>query len=1422
VDVTGDGSPELVCIYQGGWIFARPKMDDPTAAWEIVRLSPDRGYGRYTHGQGVGDVDGDGRMDVIETNGWWQQPADWQPGQSFEFHAAKFAEAGGADMFAYDVDGDGDNDVISSQNAHAYGLSWYEQQVENGERRFVEHRVMGEDPEDFPHGVAFSQLHALALADMDGDGVQDLVTGKRYWAHGGNDPGAHGLPVLYWFQIVRKHSGVEFVPHLIDERSGVGTQVMVGDVDGDDDLDVVVGSKLGIFVLRHQVEQVQQDAATDAEPTSDRARHPGLDIGGDAFASGVRPTEWLSPEEEQKRFVLPSGFEIQLFAAEPQIAKPLNMAFDGRGRLWITDTVEYPYAAPPDRDGRDTIKILEDADGDGRAEKVTTFADGLNIPMGLYPYRDGVIAFSIPNIVFLRDTDRDDRADERTVLYGPFDHTRDVHGLCNAFRRGFDGWLYACHGFNNQSQVSGKDGNTVTMHSGNTFRMRPGGERIEHFAWGQVNPFGMDFDTAGNIFTADCHTKPITLLLAGGYYESFGKPHDGLGFVPPVMNHLHGSTAIGGIAVYDGDNFPPEYSGSTFGGNVMTSRVNRNKLVYEGASVTAHEEPDFVISGDPWFRPSDLRVGPDGALYIADFYNKIIGHYEVPLEHPGRDRTSGRIWRVVYSGREGSGAPSKPAPALIETNLAGKSSEELLTLLDSANLTQRLLIADRLVDHFGAAAVEPARRAFETSVNPTTRAQAVWVLHRLGALDGSGLERALADADPLVRTHAFHVLPATEHRTQQSVEWIHRGLNDGDALVRRAAVMAATRIHSEQLLDPLADLFFATPEADVHLRHAARMALRDHLRNDGWLTALSLDSLEQSRAGLVAGICLALDSSAAADFVAAYVERYPVEDRSRLALYVEFAAGRVGQDRLDTIARLVQDQFAGDRSFQLQLLEAVRSGLARREEKASGEVHQWAVKLATELLHLDKIGNAPLSWSVLSSGRRAARGNPWVVQLRASADGATDALFFCSLPNGEQLTGTYRSASFVLPEALSFYVAGHAGFPNRPAHSRNAVRLRDAASDEVLLECLPPRNDTAHRVEWDTSRWKGRPAVVELIDGDSSNAYAWLAAGRFSVDRLNPSHVPLDRQSAANLIGSFQLVETQDALEKVLLDCDKDAHTAKSIAEALVALSPDPRMGALCEVFAIDAGKDLEDRVAVAVLEQDREASEPLLGELMAAASAPAQLRIAQRLCSDRHGIEALLTLIEVGRASPQLLLQPSIGPRIEAARDAAIKSRAAKLVQSAAPPDEAVGRLLDARRAAMAPASTDAPQGAEVFRKHCANCHQLAGEGSKVGPQLDGIGNRGLDRILEDVLDVNRNVDVAFRTTTIATEAGRIVSGILLREEEQNLVLADQEGKELTIAKDEVEVRQPSSVSLMPANFGEVLSEQQLLDLAAFLARQR
>src|SRR5687768_11849595 len=299
----------------------------------------------------------------------------------------------------------------------------------------------------------------------------------------------------------------------------------------------------------------------------------------DPFSEGVRPTDPLPAAEQANTFKLPPGFKIELVAAEPDLQKPMNMAFDSKGRLWVTMSREYPFPAPLDKPARDMIKVFEDFDENGRARKVTTFADGLNIPIGIYPYKNGVIAWSIPNIWFFQHTDGDGKADKREVSFGPFGWERDTHGSQASFRRGFDGWLYATHGFNNSSHVRAKDGSEVKMQSGNTYRMRLDGSRIEHHTFGQVTPFGMCFDPSGNVYSADCHSAPIYELLRGGYYPSFGKPHDGLGFAPTLMEHAHGSTAICGPIFYADDQWPEEYQNTMLVGNVMTSRINRDTLI---------------------------------------------------------------------------------------------------------------------------------------------------------------------------------------------------------------------------------------------------------------------------------------------------------------------------------------------------------------------------------------------------------------------------------------------------------------------------------------------------------------------------------------------------------------------------------------------------------------------------------------------------------------------------------------------------------------------------------------------------------------------------------------------------------------------------------------------------------------------------
>ncbi len=246
-DIDGDGRPDLLCMSEGHLGFASYDAKYPTNAWQWHQVSPRvNGWQKYTHGIGFGDVNGDGKTDLLEGSGWWEQPKAPQGNEPWKKHDAVFATKGGAQMYVLDVNADGKNDVISSLAAHEYGLAWFEQAADG----WKQHLITGTPDQPGSTGLIFSQLHAIELADMNGDGLQDIVTGKRFWAHGmKGDPEPNAPAVVWWFELKREAGKVSWTPHLIDDQCGVGTQFVVADVDGDKKLDVVIGNKRGCFVL---------------------------------------------------------------------------------------------------------------------------------------------------------------------------------------------------------------------------------------------------------------------------------------------------------------------------------------------------------------------------------------------------------------------------------------------------------------------------------------------------------------------------------------------------------------------------------------------------------------------------------------------------------------------------------------------------------------------------------------------------------------------------------------------------------------------------------------------------------------------------------------------------------------------------------------------------------------------------------------------------------------------------------------------------------------------------------------------------------------------------------------------------------------------------------------------------------------------
>jgi putative heme-binding domain-containing protein len=968
-------------------------------------------------------------------------------------------------------------------------------------------------------------------------------------------------------------------------------------------------------------------------------------------------------QEEQRMFHLPPGFRIELVASEPDIVKPINMKFDSAGRLYVTQSYEYPFPHPEGAPGRDTIRRIVDTNGDGIPDKVAVFADRLSIPIGVTPIPGGVLGYSVPNLYRFFDKNGDGVADTREIAYSGFGH-RDTHGMVNGLNYWLDGWVYCCHGYSNTSTVKASDGSQITMTSGNTFRVRIDGSHVDQFSFGQVNPFGMTFDPRGDMFTADCHSRPGMLVLRGGCYSSFGKPHDGLGFAPEIMTHEHGSTGIAGIVYYTGGPLPAEYRNTIFLGNPVTGIINHDRITTHGSTHFGVELPDFMTCDDLWFRPVDLQLATDGSIYVADFYNCIIGHYEVPLTHPLRDKTRGRIWRISYVGKDGR----TPQPKMVDLSRA--AVETLVASLSSENLPTRTFATHELVDRIGQPAIPVILNALETTHSPAARVHAIWVLQRLGAFDSKLTRRAVRDAAPLVRIHAIKAIG--EMRWGEYERFLASArLTDEDPFVRRAAAEVLGLHPDLRNIDPLIELWRTTDASDTMLVHVTRIALRNTVQSASGHQWDELRQRYQAAADVqtrLIDVCMGIHTPAAARLALAFLTSN-LHVTPRLADSLAYIANTVEVARLPEVDRMALAYRGKDRDLEAGLLKSLFRASRERGAAIPDDLKNWADAVAHSLFE----------------GHNAR-------SLRAGISLAEEAQLTSAVPVLVKILNTPRQQRF------------------QPAAAEALVRI-DATAALPAIE-MAVRNPE--------SPLKIRCSVVETLR------------------------------------------QTNDPASRTFL-------------VALLQVAP--------------------QQLATSVVDT---------------------------LARSRDGVAALIEAVEKGHCPPQLLADPALRARLQAMAGPALAGRAAKLLENLPKIDERINQLIATRAAEFAKASPNAEHGVAVFQKSCAACHQIAGKGNRVGPQLDGAGNRGVERLLEDVLDPNRNVDIAFRATILALDDGQVANGIVVREEGPVLVLVDSKGAEQRIAKSKIEQRTQTKLSPMPANVADQLSPQELNDLLAYLLKQR
>ncbi len=463
----------------------------------------------------------------------------------------------------------------------------------------------------------------------------------------------------------------------------------------------------------------------------------------------------VSPADSMRHLIVPPGFAAKLYAAEPQVKKPVTLAWDERGRLWIAETVDYPNELQREGEGNDRLTVVDDTNRDGTADSFTVFADKLSIPTSILPVNGGAIVAQAPHMLYLADTDGDGRADRRDVLFTGWG-TDDTHAGPSNLRWGFDNWVYGCVGYSGfRGSVGGKD----LRFSSGAFRFKPDGSALEFLGSTNNNTWGLAFSEDNHLFLSTANNNPSDHLpIPNRFYEQVpGMRPRGASLIFDTQRFysltenvrqvdFHGSyTAAAGHAIYTARAFPRGYWNSVAFVTEPTGHlVGQFRLIPSGASFKARNDFNLLASSDEWTSPIAAEVGPDGAVWVIDWYNFVVQHNPIPTGFekgkgnayvtPRRDKTHGRVYRSRVGRGQGVRA-DRPVQGRRRGARRGALRNDNMFWRTTA---QRKLVQGKHADAVPALLGAGGRRVGRRGDGPERRRgpRALWTLHGLGAFGG--------------------------------------------------------------------------------------------------------------------------------------------------------------------------------------------------------------------------------------------------------------------------------------------------------------------------------------------------------------------------------------------------------------------------------------------------------------------------------------------------------------------------------------------------------------------------------------------------------------------------------------------------------------------------------------------------------------
>ncbi len=1173
-----------------------------------------------------------------------------------------------------------------------------------------------------------------------------------------------------------------------------------------------------------------------------------------------------SPEAQRASFKLPAGYTAELVASEEQgVGKPITVSWDRHGRMWTMTALEYPVDANENEDaarelyqsgGKDRVLVFDEPN-QPTPQTPRVFADKLAIPLGVLPTDDGVLVQHGSEIRRYRDKDGDGRADGFTVVLDGFG-IQDSHLFPHQFERAPGGWIYLAQGAFNYSKVARPDGlkfdngpTPVDFNNCKLARFRPDGSDFEPLTGGPNNIWGLSISRNGETFIQEANDMgcPVAEFEPGTNYTTFSsKPlrEDGPVLPQSTPNEPLGGTGLSGLALAD-DKDTPFAKGQGDGqifyiANPITSKVQVVSMTRDAKGHPVYKKgADFMTTDDRWFRPIAIHFGPDGCLYVVDWYNKIISHNEVPRVHPDRDKTRGRIWRIRHESQK----------VMPRVDLAKIPSAGLADLLDSGSARVSSQAWQEIVDR---KTLEPAK-TLEALVSdarqPTTaRCGALWALEGLDAAGVPLLAGLASSQDPVLRYEAIRIAGGKSLAETDFLAVVSALGNEAHFRVR-AGLANAVRAHRKPtagIMATAARLGLAPPEGDsrdAYDRRFERYLVRWAMSAHPDATREMLDSVELPAETRLLAVRSFANTEAAAEMVKLLPSVGRPLDADELALLgsqldqptVQKGFGDLLADpgrseamlrvmtRLDPKVAAIPTLALAVEAASLKLLEEKRTDerqrlvveLARRFRlrPLAGEVNAWlaandrnasdlAVGLGTlrEIgvvdpeqfrAHLDHPDSAVRREAV--TGFASAEGSAVIAELGKRWAGLSGALR--SLAVNGMTSGTIKAEAF----ANALAAGEFPGFDGSVVEKLIAVLGAEHPSVVAMLKA----NDGLLR------------PVLRLDGGSGRILTSTTLKGPFTIEtwiRLDPE---ISNQDA--LLGRQDGPDFNFAGEKLRVYGDDE------FGDLIIAnRSVKPDVWTHCAIT-----RDTENRFTI-YLDGEPDAA---TGKTHAGDFENLNLAEGHRGRTSAASYEEFRiwntarTADEIRRdfrtsfagTSPQGLVlrvagdsqntRPEGSARISLTRDfpdLVTTSQSAAL-------EEKFTRF---RTLAAAPG--DVAKGRELVESSCMICHQINGAGTAIGPNLSGAGAMGTEALLRNILTPNAQLESGYYRHDVKLRDGSLVSGFLATETDSSLTLRRIGADELVISRADIASHEISRRSLMPEGLIDGFTAHQVSDLFFYL----